>query len=376
VTISLNSCWNRPLPAKSMRFVIAVCLLSCTLGAADKWELQYFHDVDEEQLQLNAVAFCSPARGIASGVLARGRNEKPASVVTSNGGRTWTLVESEEEARSIYFLEETSGWMVTDSGIWFSEECGRSWRRIHKQRGLTDVRFVSRERGWAIGSNMTFLETSDGGKSWTRVKAVENLSSNPGRITFDSIDFLTPQIGLVVGKMRRSRDSNLPLWLEIWPEKRKEQPQMSYTLETKDGGATWLTSKVSMFGRISRVRLRGNGSGLALVEFDDYFEFPSEIYQFDARTGGQGRTFRQKDLALTDILVGPVSFAAGFLPPGRMFRSPVPGKVRIIRTVNLADWTEDQVDYRAVATRVTLAKAGEEMWAVTDTGMILKLLRQ
>ena len=357
-----------------MRYSVLLWLLGSSLCAADRWELQFFHDVDKEQLRIDAIAFCSPTRGIASGVLGGSRGEKAAAVVTSNGGKTWTLTEAEESAHAIYFLDETSGWMVTESGIWYTDECGRSWRRILKRRGLTDVRFVSRDRGWAIGAQMTFLETSDGGKTWTRVKAIEKLSDNPDRVSLEAIDFMNPKIGLVVGRLRRTRDSKLPLWLDPRPESRKEQPQLAFTLETRDGGSTWLTNKVSIFGHLSRVKLRKDGAGIGLIEFDDYFEFPSELYKLDVRSGGQGRVARRKDLAFTDILAGPVSFAAGFLPPGRL-RSPVPGKVRILRSNNLVDWTEDAVDYRAVATRVSLAESQGQVWAATDTGMILKLTR-
>jgi len=48
--------------------------------------------------------------------------------------------------------------------------------------------------------------------------------------------------------------------------------------------------------------------------------------------------------------------------------------VKIIRTNDVDHWSEMPVDYRAVARRVTLATAGaDNIWAATDTGMILKL---
>ena len=37
-----------------------------------------------------------------------------------------------------------------------------------------------------------------------------------------------------------------------------------------------------MFGRISRIRFDANGRGLGLIEFDDYFEFPSELFNLMA----------------------------------------------------------------------------------------------
>jgi len=54
-----------------------------------------------------------------------------------------------------------------------------------------------------------------------------------------------------------------------------------------------------------------------------------------------------------------------------MVPSPVPQKVRILSSADLSNWSEANVDYRAVATRVMLAGAGGSVWAATDTGMIL-----
>jgi hypothetical protein len=40
----------------------------------------------------------------------------------------------------------------------------------------------------------------------------------------------------------------------------------------------------------------------------------------------------------------------------------------------LKRWRETEVDYRATARRVVLASAGpEQLWAATDSGMILRL---
>jgi photosystem II stability/assembly factor-like uncharacterized protein len=335
--------------------------------------MQYFFDQDREELHFSAIAFCSATRGVATGIITSEGKVKPTSVVTANGGATWTLTPTRETGYALFFLEETAGWMVTESGIWFSDECGRSWRRIYKQRGLTDVRFVSREHGWAIGARKTVIETTDGGKTWNPVKAVQDLDMNTDRTTFHAIEFVTPKIGIIAGKSSRPRDRRVPLWLETEPETRRERPTLSVSMETKDAGQTWSVSKVSMFGRISRIRVGKNGRGLALVEFDDYFEFPSELYLLDSGQPANNRALRRKDLALTDILFSDKAYAAGFEPSGGIFRTPIPGKVRIVSSSNLTNWVESNVDYRAVARRVMLAGAGGNAWAATDTGMILKL---
>jgi hypothetical protein len=204
-----------------------------------------------------------------------------------------------------------------------------------------------------------------------RGKAVEELDSDPDRTVFHAIEFVSPKIGIIAGRSNRHRDYRIPLWLDPSPNARREQPSLSILMETRDGGATWVTNKVSIFGRISRIRFDSKGRGLGLIEFDDYFDYPSELFKLGG-TSATGRVFRRK---ITDIVMGSTAYAAGFEPPGSVFRSPIPGKVRIARSTNLSDWTESEVDYRAVASRVMLARAGAQLWAATDTGMILKLVQ-
>jgi hypothetical protein len=54
---------------------------------------------------------------------------------------------------------------------------------------------------------------------------------------------------------------------------------------------------------------------------------------------------------------------------------PIPGKVRMLSSTNLSDWTEMPVDYKAVARSLVLAGPdAEHLWAATDTGMILQMV--
>jgi len=132
----------------------------------------------------------------------------------------------------------------------------------------------------------------------------------------------------------------------------------------------------SMFGQITRARLSPEGWGLGLIEFSDAFDWPSEVMGLNWKTGGLKRIYREKNRKISDIAIGgpngPVYLAAvehfGKVP------LPIPRKVIIITSPNVDRWTEMPVDYRAVARRVILASAGEkDLWAATDTGMILKL---
>ena len=167
-----------------MRYVTLLVLACSSLWSAERWQMQYFYDQNKEELHFTAIAFCSAARGVATGVLVQDGKPKPSRSHRPMAAIHWTLTETKEAGHALFFLDETSGWMVTSSGIWFTDECGRTWRRIYKQRGLTDIRFVSPDRGWAIGANKTVIETTDGGKTWQKVKAVEELDSDPERTTF------------------------------------------------------------------------------------------------------------------------------------------------------------------------------------------------
>jgi hypothetical protein len=60
---------------------------------------------------------------------------------------------------------------------------------------------------------------------------------------------------------------------------------------------------------------------------------------------------------------------------GKLLDTPMPGRVRIFIGNDFSTLHEETVDYRAVARRITLASAGSEWFAATDTGMILRRTR-
>lgn len=356
-----------------MRFLLAMSLLLGAIPAfAERWRMQYFHDKLDEEFNIQAIGFCSPTHGVATGFLQTGKKRTPVSLVTANGGSTWSLTNTKEAGHALHFVDQTAGWMITESGIWYTEECGRTWLRVKKQRGLTDVYFVSPEHGWATGAEKKVLETRDAGKTWTPVAAAEDVKLTADQTVYWTIGFANEKTGIIAGRSHRTSTSRLPLWLDPNPWRYRERPSLTVLLETKDGGTTWKSQTSSMFGKISRLELGKNGLGLALMEFEDYFDYFSELVQVNTRDGSTKNSLRRKDFAITDVLVRDESYAAGYLPPG-VLRSPIPGQVRIARSKDGVTWLEDTVDYRAVATRVRLAESGGQAWAATDTGMILKL---
>ena len=172
------------------------------------------------------------------------------------------------------------------------------------------------------------------------------------------------------------RDSpRYPAWMA--PEqamKQKQVPTLSITLETRDA-ETWTASTAPLYGFVTRLRLTRT-QGMYIFSFDESFEVPSEVYHLDLGTGKSNSAFRAVDRRVTDGLVFDEggAFLAAVEPPGKLSSAPSPGKVKMLTSPDMTNWSEMDVDYRAVARSLVLAGPdAAHLWAATDTGMILHL---
>jgi hypothetical protein len=162
------------------------------------------------------------------------------------------------------------------------------------------------------------------------------------------------------------------------PEKatrRREWPGVSVSLETRDAGRTWKPTTVSNFGQITSIHLAPDGRALAVVEFQNAFPYPGEVYGISWKDGKSGRVFREKDRVVTDsaLVDGGPAFLAAIEQPS-VLRSPIPGRLHMLTSTDLKQWKEMAVDYRASARRAVMAAVdASNAWVATDTGMILKL---
>ena len=107
----------------------------------------------------------------------------------------------------------------------------------------------------------------------------------------------------------------------------------------------------SLFGHVTCVRLSLSGYGLGVIEFSDSFDWPSEVFRIDWNTGKSDRVFREKNQLITDVALPPTgpAYLAGIEKQDRLTDSPVPGKLKVWRSDDLANWQEMEVDYRATA---------------------------
>lgn len=357
-------------------------LLAIPALSAEGWRLQYLHDVDNSSLVITDLQFPTAQRGMAVGhLLQGGKKPKPAGLVTKDGGQTWSAVQAPAQAASLFFLNEGLGWLVAGDGtIWRTTDVGQSWKQLGRLPGVLRVFFLDENRGWAVGVRKGAWETKDGGRGWTKLEAAAQPKTTAEFTAYSCIAFANPKMGLIAGYSKPPRrdmsGSSMPEWAA--PESQpREWPSITVLLETRDGGARWTVSESSMFGQVTRIRLAPDGRGLSLIEFFGKFDWPAEVVMIDWHTGKSARAFRRKDRLVTDVALPPQgpAYLAAIEPPGALSRSPVPGKLKLLKSDNLSEWKEMEVDYRAVARLAILAAPdAAHVWVATDTGMILKLV--
>ena len=356
-------------------------LVAAVTGQAPalSWKPLYFYDVDQSSLSLHDIQYPGPKCLFALGTQAAKGKAKSVSVRSIDDGKSWTITPLKNHGRSAFFLSERLGWIVTEDGLERTSDCGATFEKASKQKGLLRVFFRDEALGWAVGAPKKALSTRDGGRSWTAIKPASDSTTDPQRSAYTSIEFADEKFGVITGFHQPvRRGPEFPVWMD--PEAaqlRRQWPSLTLMLQTLDGGTTWQAFTASLLGRVSRVRTppAGNGSGLALVEFDESFDYPSEIYRMGAGQASAARIFRDKQHAVTDLAITADGWTvlAGVQTTGTV-RLPVPGKVRIKRSRDQATWIEDPVDYRAVANRVWLAVGpGGQLVTATDQGMILRL---
>jgi Photosynthesis system II assembly factor YCF48 len=374
-----------------MRWLLFLAVIPAL--AAPRWTVQYFYDDPRAELTIADLAFPTAQRGIAAGwTMERGHKPKPVSLVTGDEGAHWTVSPLPDLPRSLFFLNESTGWMVTEEGLWFTEESGRSWRKIWEQTKpdkklqpvppgglILRVWFLDAQHGFAAGYRKTVLETLDGGHTW---KPVADAAKPNGTLVYSAytqIAFDGPR-GLIIGtSLPPQRGAGpMPSWIE--PDratKQRKVPSQTLLLETADGGAHWTASNTPLFGSVDAVRLVGT-EGLDLFSYGPSFEWPSEVYKLDLNSSGAVSVFREANRKVTDIALfaGPKAYLAAVEPTGTLNTVPIPGAVKILTSTNLTDWEEMTVDYRAQATTLCLAGPdASHLWAATDTGMILHLVK-
>jgi hypothetical protein len=365
-----------------MRNLVACSAMAVALAAGaenppvPEWRVQYFYDEAKSSLTFLDLAFVSATRGMAIGNIADGKSRRGAAVVTQDGGAHWQVTPLEERPISLFFLNDTLGWMVTEKGLWRTNEFGKDWHKLpHMPAQPIRVYFTDENNGWAACTKKAVLATHDGGRKWEPVAAAAEPVGAADRSAYTWVAFANAKYGIVTGLNQPVQHwlPEFPTWLDPSDAlTHRETPHMSYAVITHDGGKTWKSQQASLLGRITRVRLAPDGNGLGLIEYADSFQYPSEVYRIEWKSGKNTTIFRDKRYGITDVWLTPgAAYLAGIEFRGQV-RSVSPGKVKVFRSTDLSSWTEQPVDYKATAQQVLLGGFGEDVWIATDDGMILK----
>ncbi len=357
-------------------------LSSASLLHAERWKLQFFHDEDQSNLSISDLAFPSANTGIACGILFKKQGEKAQGVVvvTRDGGNTWKRVEVSDHPVSLFFVDESVGFMATNKGIWKTQERGLTWKKLKGVNGIQRLYFLDANRGFAVGAEKQMIATEDGGLTWTPVPDAKKPTSAPAITGYQWITFDGDKRGVVLGSAvpARRRTTLVPDWAD--PEaasQEREWPTLSISLETRDSGKTWELQTAPVFGRIARIMFWPKGIfSMSLVRYEKTFTVPSELYLIDRRNGKSTSVFKEKGTAITDFAFTSSStgLAAAIELPGTMANLPLPGKLKILKSDDFKNWSTIPVDYRASGTRATLAVVdAKNAWVALDSGMILHL---
>jgi hypothetical protein len=376
------------------RAILIVAALA-PFARAEQWKVQYFFDELNKTFNIADIAFPSPTHGIAVGTIiddsgkdAKGKN---IALITADGGEHWETVPLKDHPRSLFFLNDSTGWLVTDDAILITEESGHEWKKIGDQKKpnhklgptppgglITRVWFLDHDHGFAAGLQKSVFETRDAGKTWAPVDEAATPSANPGYSAYTQL-FFDKKYGVAVGGSRPPRpdDPHLPSWME--PDratKRREVPTLTFMIETVDGGANWKVSTAPLIGTLTAFKSVG-ATALAVMSYAESFEWPSEVFRMDLRNGKSTPVFKQKDRRVMDCAIYPGrAYLAAVEPPGKLNTVPIPGKVKILTSEDYENWTEMDVSYKAVARSLVFAGPdADHQWAATDTGMILHLVR-
>src|SRR5271170_692399 len=191
-----------PGTGKILVLLFAVPLLT---HAAARWKIQFFYDKAGASLDIRDLQCPSANHCVGAGAIDDKKgNSRGAVILTDDGGKNWALSQVSEQPVSLFFLDESQGWMATDRGVWATQEGGRSWKKLDGlKKGIQQVYFLSPMHGYAIGFPKAVYETTNAGKSWTKLAEAAQPNTSPENTVYECIAF-HGQHGLIVG--------NAPQW--------------------------------------------------------------------------------------------------------------------------------------------------------------------
>jgi hypothetical protein len=341
-----------------------------SLSAEPRWNIQFLYDRADSNFAIEDLRCPSARHCVAAGLIDDKKgHQQGALVVTGDAGLHWTQYEVKERPLSLFFLNESQGWMVTDRGLWSTTEGGRAWSKIQSRKGILQAWFQDASHGYMAGLKGLVQETTDGGRTWAKLEAGDQ-APDAASLDYGLISFQGPH-GLIIGASNAG--------LHDVSDANRESPASGKitVLETVDGGKKWNYGAIAVDGELAQVKMSGQGFVVTLILYSNP-KRPVGSAVFETPLGSKDvrMIFGERDRVATDIALlsdgGAVLVAVE--PPGNSTQVPIPGKLKILKSDNLKVWREMDVDYRAIGQRAIIAAPDQShMWVATDTGAILSL---
>jgi photosystem II stability/assembly factor-like uncharacterized protein len=374
--------WSAPateilIAAKTSAFICLNLWLAFRADGAPRWNIQYLYDHADSNFAIEDLECPTPQHCVAAGLIDDKKGREQGTVVVSNdGGEHWSQYDVKEHPLSLFFLNDSSGWMVTDRGLWSTVEGGRAWVKVQSRKGILQSWFLDPNHGYITGLKGLVQETKDGGKTWSTLEA--SAVAGAQSLSYAIITFQGPH-GIIVG----APDGSAPVLSNAAPANASPDSGAPAkgkltVLETLDAGKKWAAGAIPLNGELAQLKVSSQGFVVSLILYSDP-KYPAGSALFQTPLGSpNGRMiFAERERAATDValLNGGGAAIAAIEPPGNAAQAPIPGKLKMLQSDDLKVWREMNVDYRAVAQRAVIASAdAHNIWVATDTGAILKLV--
>ena len=234
---------------------------------------------------LNTVFFLDSKRGWVGG-------DKGFLSRTDDGGHSWVqqVVETTDAINDIYFRDKDAGFLIAGNAIFATRDNGTRWSEVRRLLSsefggadveLYSVRFVSKKKGWVVGSvskddrviDSILLTTENAGETWQRQRA-------PSRLELIHLDFANDKRGWIVGTggtilatidggqtwtKQESGTTATIYHVDFRSEKRGlAVGERGAVLRTIDGGATWTPVEVTMKSTLLNVQFVDDDTGWAV----------------------------------------------------------------------------------------------------------------
>lgn len=252
----------------------------------------------------------------------------PASIFAQ--WETTTSLNTSENLYDVFFLNQSTGWVVGNNLILKTVDGGENWIEQSPAVSNTryyDVYFLDENNGWAVGKSVTGTSgrihyTNDGGENWN----VFFVGGSP--LPWWSIDFAGSSNGVAVGQEGQilytsdgganwssrnspSGDAGIIREVEFYDGLNGiavgySSPSVGFIMKTTDGGNSWTNIDTNIAGGLNAVSFKDNLIGVAVGSSGSIYRTVDGGNSWTQITSGTTQSLRAVHFN------GPIAITVGF----------------------------------------------------------------